>query len=161
MDKNYLISHVKLPDSKVLRQNAHSIFKNSLWKSYESKKAHHPLVSTLDPFSFFPVLPFSVIKWIKSAIFLSCQQPRLLTLSTADFMPKEVINKPPEWLLNQDTGKVSLDLKISVRPWQVATVDWALSVHCSPSVSPGSDNVLCFPTHQSFDSAKIRKQTDS
>lgn len=77
-------------------------------------------------------------------------------------MPKEVINKPPEWLLKTRTlEKFLWTRKISARPWQVATVDWALSVHCSPFVSPGSDNILCFPTHQSFDSAKNKEQTDS
>ena len=44
-------------------------------------------------------------------------------------MPKEVINKPPEWLLKTRTlEKFLWTQKISARPWQVATVDWALSV---------------------------------
>ena len=44
-------------------------------------------------------------------------------------MPKEVINKPPEWLLKTRTlEKFLWTQNISVRPWQVATVDWALSV---------------------------------
>ena len=72
----------------------------------------------------------SVIKGIKSAIF-SLLSATTVTYSQHSWllMPKEVINKPPEWLLKTRTlEKFLWTQNISVRPWQVATVDWALSV---------------------------------
>lgn len=147
MVKSYLISFCEIPKLKGSKRHVYTFFKNPLYEMFH--QSEEPPPST-----HYSRVAFSVIKWIKSAIF-SLLSAATVTYSGHRWLltPKEVINKPPEWLLKTSTlEKFLWTQKMSVRPWHVAGVHcislWfglSPSVHCAPSLPPGSEIASASP----------------
>lgn len=107
--KSALISFCELSKFRGSKSTLHAFFKNLLYIIM----THQP-----QPWIHFSSVAFSVIEWIISAIF-SLLSATMVTYSGHRwlFMPKEVINMPPEWLLETRTMENFLwTQKMSVRP---------------------------------------------